>query len=76
MLARRCTAVGDPPTLSQRLAVAAVEFDPRSALEWSLKITTPSLRNDLSQHTFKAWSRSDPKIAQQWANDHQFSPDN
>jgi len=58
------------------LAVAAVEFDPRSALEWSLKITTPSLRNDLSQHTFKAWSVTDPKIAQQWANDHQFFPDN
>ena len=58
------------------LAVAAVEFDPRSALEWSLKITTPSLRNDLSQHTFKAWSRNDPQIAQQWANDHQFFPDN
>lgn len=58
------------------LAVAAVEFDPRSALEWSLKIISPSLRNDLSQHTFKAWSRSDPKIAQQWANDHQFFPDN
>ena len=58
------------------LAVAAVEFDPRSALEWSLKITAPSLRNDLSQHTFKAWSVTDPKIAQQWANDHQFFPDN
>ncbi|MDG2400553.1 MAG: sigma-70 family RNA polymerase sigma factor [Akkermansiaceae bacterium] len=58
------------------LAVAAVEFDPRSALEWALKISAPSLRNDLSRHTFKAWSRSSPKIAQQWANDHQFSPDN
>ena len=58
------------------LAFAAVEFDPRSALEWSLKISTPSLRNDLSRHTFKVWSHSDPQIAQQWANDHQFSLDN
>ena len=58
------------------LAFAAVEFDPRSALEWSLKISTPSLRNDLSRHTFKVWSHSDPQIAQQWANDHQFPPNN
>lgn len=58
------------------LAFAAVEFDPRSALEWSLKISAPPFRNKLSQHTFKAWNSSDPKTAQQWANDHQFSLDN
>lgn len=51
------------------LAIAAVEFDPPTAIAWAQKISAPVLRHEITQHTFATWTSRDPENAQQWARD-------
>lgn len=52
------------------LATAALDFDPPTALDWSIKITSPKLKNSLIQRSLSIWHRKDAEAAQQWAEDH------